>query len=129
MAAPLQVAAVAKSIHRAEYDLVRDLLREKRVGSGLTQLDVSQRMRRSQSFVSDVERGVRRIDVLELRDLCELYGIQLTAFCREFERRAAAAPPSATRSGEQRTPGAAGTSNAHSRTPPRARSTHRPSRK
>lgn len=119
---------MAKSIHRAEYDVFRDLLREKRVASGLTQVGVSKQMRRSQSFVSDVERGVRRVDVLELRDLCELYGVRLTAFCKEFERRAAAAPPSTTQR-EQQARGAAGTSDTHSRTPPRARPAHRPSRK
>lgn len=79
-----------KTIHRPEYDVIRTLLREKRVASGLTQVEVSHRMGRSQSFVSDVERGVRRVDVLELRDLCELFGVRLTKFCQELERRVAA---------------------------------------
>lgn len=85
---------MAKSIHRAEYDVLRGLLREKRIASGLTQVDVSQRLGRSQSFISDVERGVRRVDMLELRDLCGLFGIRLTAFCNEFERRVGAIAPS-----------------------------------
>lgn len=79
-----------KSINRSEYDVLRAMLREKRTASGLTQVDVSLRMARSQSFVSDVERGVRRVDVLELHDLCKLFGIPLTTFCAEFERRIAA---------------------------------------
>lgn len=85
---------MAKSIHRAEYDVFRALLREKRVASGLTQVDVSLRMGRSQSFVSDVERGVRRVDVLELRDLCGLFGIRLIKFCEDLEHRIAT--PSST---------------------------------
>lgn len=120
---------MAKTIHRAEYDIIRDLLREKRVGCGLTQVDVSQRMRRSQSFVSDVERGVRRVDVLELRDLCELFGIQLTEFCKEFERRAAVVGPAGKRSGKQRARGAVRPSGRHPRKQSAARSAHRPSRK
>ena len=85
-----------KSINRSEYDVLRDLLREKRIASGWTQVDVSQRLGRSQSFVSDVERGVRRVDVLELRDLCRLFGIRLPKFCEEFERRVAMVSPVAT---------------------------------
>lgn len=89
-----------KSINRSEYDVLRDLLREKRIAGGWTQVDVSQRLGRSQSFVSDVERGVRRVDVLELHDLCMLFGIPLTIFCAEFERRIAtiAAPTGKTHS-------------------------------
>lgn len=93
---------MAKTIHRGEYNVIRDLLREKRVACGLTQVEVSQRMGRSQSFVSDVERGTRRVDLLELRDLCDLFGIRLTGFCEEFERRAAAVAPSGKRPMKQR---------------------------
>lgn len=85
---------MAKTIHRAEYGVLRSLLREKRVASGLTQVDVSLRIGRSQSFVSDVERGVRRVDLLELRDLCGLFDIRLASFCEELERRMAAATAS-----------------------------------
>lgn len=84
---------MVKSIHRGEYGIVRDLLREKRIACGMTQVEVSRQMGRSQSFVSDVERGARRVDVLELRDMCNLFGVPLARFCKEFERRAAAVTP------------------------------------
>lgn len=120
---------MSKTIHRAEYDILRDLLREKRVDHGLTQVDVSQRLGRSQSFVSDVERGVRRVDVLELWDLCELFGVQLAEFCKDFEGRAAAVRPAGKRSGKPRARGAAAPSGRHPQKQSAARSGHRPSRK
>lgn len=120
---------MAKTIHRAEYDIIRDLLREKRVDSGLTQVEVSQRMGRSQSFVSDVERGVRRVDVLELRDLCELFGIQLTGFCREFERRAAAVASAGKQPVKQQDRSTTASSRGRASTSRATTSGRRPSRK
>lgn len=93
---------MAKSIHRGEYGIVRDLLREKRIACGMTQVEVSRQMGRSQSFVSDVERGTRRVDVLELRDMCTLFGVPFIRFCKEFERRAAAIEPSGKRPAKSR---------------------------
>lgn len=93
---------MAKTIHRGEYGIVRDLLREKRIACGMTQVEVSRQIGRSQSFVSDVERGARRVDVLELRDMCNLFGVPLVRFCKEFERRAAAIEPSGRRPAEGR---------------------------
>lgn len=88
-----------KSIHRPEYDALRALIRELRTERGLTQAAVSEQMGRTQSFVSDIERGVRRIDALELRDLCQLLDTVLPHFIAELERRldrqASAAPSKA----------------------------------
>lgn len=78
-----------KSIYRPEYTVVRELIREFRTARGITQDVLSERLGRNQSFLSDVERGVRRIDVLELRDLCEQIGIDLPRFITELERRLA----------------------------------------
>ena len=51
-----------------------------RVAAGLTQVDVSRRLRKPQSFVSYIERGQRRVDFVELLDLAELYRKPLTYF-------------------------------------------------
>ena len=34
------------------------------------------------SFVSKVEAGERRLDVIELKQFCKVYGIELVAFLR-----------------------------------------------
>lgn len=81
---------MAKTIHRPEYTLLRDLVREERLRAGVTQTDLSIQLNRSQSFVSDVERGVRRLDVLELRDLCQVLGCDFLDVVAEFEARAQA---------------------------------------
>lgn len=79
-----------KSIHRPEYTTLRNLIRELRMERGVTQESLSVQLGRTQSFLSDIERGVRRIDALELRDLCQLLETNLPQFVAELEKRLAA---------------------------------------
>jgi hypothetical protein len=43
------------------------------------------------SFVSKVESGERRLDVVELADFCRLYGVRLAAFLKKSRDRMKAA--------------------------------------
>lgn len=61
-------------------------LRAIRTAAGLTQVDLSKALQRPQSYVSDVERGSRRMDLLQLRELCDACGQSLTEFVDEFEQ-------------------------------------------
>lgn len=78
-----------KSIYRPEYTVLRELIREGRTAQGITQDVLSERLGHNQSFMSDIERGTRRIDVLELRDLCGHIDTDLLSFVAELERRLA----------------------------------------
>lgn len=91
-----------KTIHRPEYRILRDLVRESRLAAGVTQVQLSKELGRSQSFVSDVERGTRRLDVLELRDLCHLLGRDFAQLLAELEVRiqATGAVPKRVRRGD-----------------------------
>jgi transcriptional regulator with XRE-family HTH domain len=78
---------MTKTIHRHEYQVLLRLLREQRESAGKTQIDCSQALGRSQSFISDVERGARRLDLIQLRDLCIFLGITLPEFIERFEKQ------------------------------------------
>lgn len=43
-----------------------------------------------QSRITDYERGVRRLDLMELRQVCEAVGVPLLEFVRRFEEMDAA---------------------------------------
>ncbi|MCC4588930.1 helix-turn-helix domain-containing protein [Xanthomonas sp. NCPPB 1067] len=75
-----------KSIHKDHYDLLLQQLREVRLSAGLTQAALSTALKRPQSYVSDVERGSRRMDLLQLRAFCNACGISLTKFVTQFEK-------------------------------------------
>lgn len=54
-------------------------LQSARIDRGLTQLEVADRLGRSQSAVSDWERGIREPSVIELVGLRQLYSIPIHA--------------------------------------------------
>lgn len=80
-------AAMPKTIYRPEYAVLVELVREMRLEAGLTQTDVSKQLGVTQSHLSDVERGTRRLDLIELRDLAGVCGFSLAEAVAEFEAR------------------------------------------
>lgn len=61
------------------------LLRRMRLDAGLRQADLARKLRQPQSFVSKYESGERRIDILELREICMALGVSLSEFVRRWE--------------------------------------------
>lgn len=80
-----------KTIHSAQHQVLLDLLRQARMERSVTQLELSQRIGMSQSDISKVERGVRRLDVLELRVWLGGLGVPLGSFAKALDAKLAAA--------------------------------------
>ncbi|HEY4313044.1 MAG TPA: helix-turn-helix transcriptional regulator [Pirellulales bacterium] len=78
-----------KSIFTPEQQKLQELLRQVRLGAGLRQQDLAEKLAQPQSFVSKYEAGERRLDLLEVRAICAAVGISL----REFVDRLEAAIP------------------------------------
>ena len=75
-----------KSIHRADYAIFLQELRQAREKAGLTQEQLAERLDLTQTFISKCERGERRLDVIELRDFCQAINISLDDFVAELEK-------------------------------------------
>ena len=75
-----------KTIYTSEYTVVLRLLKEMREQAGLTQIDLAKKLRQSQSFVSKIECGDRRLDIVQLRTICRILGITLSDFVDRLER-------------------------------------------
>lgn len=60
---------MTRSLHSARYAALCERLTAERNRRGLTQADVARRLGKPQSYVSKVEAGERRLDVIELMDL------------------------------------------------------------
>ena len=86
---PLQTARMDKSIYTAEYEILLELLREQRQKAGLTQVELAEKIDENQVYVSRYERGESRLDVVQLRCLCQAMGVGLVTFVRRFESRLA----------------------------------------
>jgi len=63
------------------------LLREVRSDAGLRQVDLAERLGQPQPYVSRYESGERRLDILELRQVCDAVGITLEEFVARLEKR------------------------------------------
>ena len=73
-----------KSIHSKEYRVFLEQLRAARERSGLTQIELAEKLGTTQSFVSKCERGERRLDVIELRYFCIAFGIDPLEFIQNL---------------------------------------------
>lgn len=76
-----------KSIHSYEYGEFLAELKGSRMRASFTQGDLAERLGRTQSFVSKVERGERRLDIIELRAFCSALNISLPSFADQLERK------------------------------------------
>ena len=74
-----------KSIVSSHYTVVLSELRNARLAAGLSQEMLANRIGQTQSFVSKVERGERRLDVVELRMFCAAIGIDLSSFVKQID--------------------------------------------
>jgi transcriptional regulator with XRE-family HTH domain len=77
---------VKKNIYTKQRTQLLTLLRELRVETGLTQTDLATRIEKDQTFVSKYESGERRLDVLEIREICLALGMTFEEFARRLEK-------------------------------------------
>jgi len=61
------------------------LLRQLRLNAGLRQVDLAHLLRVPQSFVSKYESGERRLDILEIREVCKTFNITLQELVEKLE--------------------------------------------
>ena len=60
----------------------REVLRQTRKCAELTQVQLAEKLAKPQSYVSKYENGERRLDYLEVRDVCACCGVTVAAFDR-----------------------------------------------
>ena len=76
-----------KKLYSQQQIALQTLLRELRQTAGLRQQDVADIIDEPQSFVSKYEIGERRLDILELHEICQALGITLVKFSKLLEKK------------------------------------------
>ena len=84
-ARPAYAQVVERIASPTEQKKLQSLLRQVRIEAGLNQDEVARRLGRPQSFVSKYETGERRLDILELRQVCAVLGLSVTEFVHRLE--------------------------------------------
>ena len=69
-----------KSIYSEEQSFLTKKLIEARKNSNFSQKEVAEKLERTQSYVSKVESGQLKIDVIELKKFAKLYNKRIEYF-------------------------------------------------
>ena len=75
---------MAKSVFTRTYTDFRRRLVRARKRAGLTQVQLARRLSRPQSFVSKIERGERRVDLIEFHELAQAIGFDPVTFLKDL---------------------------------------------
>ena len=78
---------MARSTHHPSYQTLLTLLRDLRERAGFTQFALAESLGNTQTFISKIERGERRIDVVEFIEICDALGVDPFAALREYVKR------------------------------------------
>jgi transcriptional regulator with XRE-family HTH domain len=82
---------MAKAKFSLAYDHLRSLLVQARDQAGLRQADVAQRLKRPESYVSKIELGERRLDVVEYIQFARAVKADAVLILREVMKKIATA--------------------------------------
>jgi len=69
----------------AREEILLKILKEVRASTGLSQRGLMNVLERPQSYISKYERGDRRLDILELKELCDACGLKLADVAKQIE--------------------------------------------
>lgn len=71
-----------KSIYSNDYKFLIKQLKKARIEAGFNQKEVANKLNRTQSYISKIESGQLRVDVIQLKELAELYKKSLDCFLK-----------------------------------------------
>lgn len=71
---------MTKTIHSKEYKQFIAKLKEARVFAKMKQKDVAEKLNKPQSYISKIETGQQRVDVIELKKIAKLYKVKINYF-------------------------------------------------
>ena len=78
-----------KTLYSDEHKIFLYLLRQVRQEAGLTQAALAEMLQVPQSFVSDYETGSRKLDTLQMRQVCIAMEIRLSDFAARLDENIA----------------------------------------
>ncbi len=73
---------MTKTIYTKEYKGILQKLKRARQKAGLKQEEVAKKLGKPQSYISKIESGERRIDIVELKQLAKIYKKSLDFFAK-----------------------------------------------
>ena len=78
---------MTKTLNSSQHKIFQELFVEERRHAGITHKTLAERLGVDRSAVTRIETGERRVDIVELQQICEVLGIPLAEFVRKYEER------------------------------------------
>lgn len=69
-----------RAIYTKDHNAIVKRLKQARLESGLGQVEASKKLGKTQSYLSKIESGQRRFDVLQLKEFAKLYKKDISFF-------------------------------------------------
>lgn len=69
----------------AKQAILVDVLKKVRKESGQTQMELAAKLQRPQSYISKYEKGERRLDLIEVSEICEACNVSLSEFVQVID--------------------------------------------
>lgn len=73
---------VPRTIYAKEHQIIVERLKQARLDIGLGQIEVARKLGKTQSYLSKIESGQRRFDVLQLKDFSRIYKKDISFFIK-----------------------------------------------
>ena len=64
---------MSKAIYSKEHKYLVAKLKKARMESGLSQKEAAKLLRKNQSYISKIESGQRRVDIIQLKEFAGIY--------------------------------------------------------
>ncbi|MSR79042.1 MAG: XRE family transcriptional regulator [Candidatus Taylorbacteria bacterium] len=73
---------MSRAIYSKDHNKIVERLISARLEAGLSQVEVAEKLGKTQSYLSKIESGQRRFDVLQLKEFAKLYKKPLEYFVK-----------------------------------------------
>lgn len=73
---------MSSSLYSKEHKIIVEKLIQARHNAGLDQIEVAKKLGKSQSYLSKIESGQRKIDVIQLKKFAEIYKKEINFFIK-----------------------------------------------
>lgn len=74
-----------KHTYSSKNKILQELLRQIRIESGMSQSELAAKLKQPQSFISKYENGERRLDLIEVEQICDATGTTLMDLIDRYE--------------------------------------------
>ena len=71
-----------RAIYTKDHNEIVERLKTARIEAGLSQVEIAKSLGKTQSYISKIESGQRRFDVLQLKEFAKIYKKPLDYFVK-----------------------------------------------